>query len=181
MIGKINGNLQMYIGEFLSSSDVCSLMLVCRIFRHNFESNMIWKVLYRRRFPIWIIGPSSIHSYPNVVLCDSPCLLLSHHTQLKEKKKGNREYVNFRRQYVRRVLTIDKRMLKPYVNLSHRTITVQIKMMEEQVKAREAQLTRAKRQCRRMRRVKRLRLDINGMFKYLSDSKPSNTLNSCLH
>jgi hypothetical protein len=157
MIDVLPFDLQLNIGSFLSISDVCAMRNVDTVRSKLFCDNDIWRGLYQSQFPLYEVGPKSVHNKKNTDCQVSTCVNVNHYLYLTIKKFGLREYGSFRKQYMKRIMTIDKRMIRSYAHLSVDVLGKRHRELEKQIHEKQKQINCLQRQQNRLKRARYLK------------------------
>lgn len=148
------------VGGCLDITDIVSLMIVSRRFNVIFKSNSVWRDIYQRIFPRKAIGPNSVHHSGGQGDCEGKegrCTQILHYNNLKVVTEPIRKYSNFRQQYMKRLMTIDKRMIRNYIYLPIPVLNKRIGDVESQMRLKRKQLKNMEDQLQRLVRTKRIK------------------------
>jgi hypothetical protein len=164
MISNIPLDISAHICQFLDHHDVCYMMAVSKDHNLLMHNNHIWKMLYRRQFPIYCIGSQSKHNPSATGQCEGDvCTKTNHYKNLQRKTVNLRMYVNFQKQFIKRMHTIDKRMMRSYLTRTSQSTGFELQCNEEMIagmKRKIGNLQRAQKRLKRVHKIKTIGLEI---------------------
>lgn len=167
-ISDLGTDITVSIFQFLGVGDVMQLMTVNQYFSILSKSNVIWRQLYQRSFPSYIIGPESVHHNSSSEGCQGEvCSIVKHYSNLRKVYVASRKYANFRQQFVKRMMAIDKRMVRNYIGMCPDMISKKIQLIDKQMRVRHKQIEQMSEQRERLIRAKRIKLTgFDNMYAY---------------